>query len=141
MLLKDAVKIVIKTAEGGQCEKCGAKLLTATATVNGKDVTMTDGNAIVPLTVSIILALTCPRLVATALGCSPWAVCPAGCGGLHCGPVPQAAQERAVKRWLLAAACGVVALGLLLYPLMGELVKRKVSFGRRNHLHRSYRGY
>lgn len=51
ILLKEAVKIVIKTAENGQCEKCGAKLLTASATVNGKDVTMTDGNAIVPLTV------------------------------------------------------------------------------------------
>ena len=51
VLLRDAVKIVIKTAESGQCEKCGAKLLTASATVNGKDVTMTDGNAIVPLTV------------------------------------------------------------------------------------------
>lgn len=51
VLLKDAVKIVIKTAENGQCEQCGAKLLTASATVNGKDVTMTDGNAIVPLTV------------------------------------------------------------------------------------------
>ena len=49
--LKDAVKIVIKTAENGQCEKCGAKLLTASATVNGKDAGMTDGNAIVPLTV------------------------------------------------------------------------------------------
>ena len=51
VLLRDAVKIVIKTAENGQCEKCGAKLLTASATVNGKDVTMSDGNAIVPLTV------------------------------------------------------------------------------------------
>ena len=51
ILLKEAVKIVIKTAENGQCEKCGAKLLTASATVNGKDITMTDGNAIVPLTV------------------------------------------------------------------------------------------
>ena len=51
VLLRDVVKIVIKTAENGQCEKCGAKLLTASATVNGKDVTMTDGNAIVPLTV------------------------------------------------------------------------------------------
>ena len=51
VLLKDAVKIVIKTSENGQCEKCGAKLLTASATVNGKDVTMSDGNAIVPLTV------------------------------------------------------------------------------------------
>ena len=51
VLLKEAVKIVINTAENGQCEKCGAKLLTASATVNGKDVTMTDGNAIVPLTV------------------------------------------------------------------------------------------
>ena len=51
VLLRDAVKIVIKTAENGQCEQCGTKLLTASATVNGKDVTMTDGNAIVPLTV------------------------------------------------------------------------------------------
>ena len=51
VLLKEAVKIVIKTSENGQCEKCGAKLLTASATVNGKDVTMTEGNAIVPLTV------------------------------------------------------------------------------------------
>ena len=51
ILLKDAVKIVIKTAESGQCEKCGTKLLTASATVNGKDVTMSEGNAIVPLTV------------------------------------------------------------------------------------------
>ena len=51
VLLRDAVKIVIKTAENGQCEKCDAKLLTASATVNGKDASMTDGNAIVPLTV------------------------------------------------------------------------------------------
>ena len=51
VLLKDAVKIAIKTAESGQCEKCGARLLTASATVNGKDASMTDGNAIVPLTV------------------------------------------------------------------------------------------
>ena len=51
ILLKDAIELVIKTSENGQCEKCGAKLLTASATVNGKDATMTDGNAIVPLTV------------------------------------------------------------------------------------------
>ena len=30
-----------------------------------------------------------------------------------------------MKRWLLAAACGVVALGLLLYPLIGELMSEK----------------
>ena len=51
VLLKDAVKIVIKANENGHCEKCGTKLLTVSATVNGKDVTMSDGNAIVPLTV------------------------------------------------------------------------------------------
>lgn len=51
ILLQNAIELVIKTSENGQCEKCGAKLLTASATVNGKDVTMTDGNAIVPLTV------------------------------------------------------------------------------------------
>ena len=51
VLLRDAVKIVIKTAENGQCEKCGAKLLTASATVNSKDASMSEGNAVVPLTV------------------------------------------------------------------------------------------
>lgn len=51
VLLKDAVKIIIKANENGQCEKCSAKLLTASATVNSKDITMTEGNAIVPLTV------------------------------------------------------------------------------------------
>lgn len=30
-----------------------------------------------------------------------------------------------MKRWLLAAVCGVAALGLLLYPLAGELVSEK----------------
>ena len=30
-----------------------------------------------------------------------------------------------MKRWLLAAACGVVALELMLYPLAGELVSEK----------------
>ena len=51
VLLKEAVKIIITTKENNACEKCGAKLLTASATVNGKDVTMTDSNAIVPMTV------------------------------------------------------------------------------------------
>ena len=51
VLLKAAIKIVIKTSENGQCEKCGAKLITASATVNGNDVAMSEGNAIVPLTV------------------------------------------------------------------------------------------
>ena len=30
-----------------------------------------------------------------------------------------------MKRWLLAAACGAVALGLLLYPRIGELMSEK----------------
>ena len=30
-----------------------------------------------------------------------------------------------MKRWLLAAACGIAALGLMLYPLAGELVSEK----------------
>ena len=30
-----------------------------------------------------------------------------------------------MKRWLLAAACGVAALGLLFYPLAGELLNEK----------------
>ncbi len=51
VLLKDAIKSVITTKENGACDKCGAKLLTASATVNGKDASMSEGNAIVPLTV------------------------------------------------------------------------------------------
>ena len=30
-----------------------------------------------------------------------------------------------MKRWILAAACGVVALGLLLYPLVGEFLSER----------------
>jgi len=30
-----------------------------------------------------------------------------------------------VKRWILAAACSVMAVGLLLYPLIGELISEK----------------
>lgn len=30
-----------------------------------------------------------------------------------------------MKRWLLAAACGAVALGLMLYPLVGEILNEK----------------
>ena len=30
-----------------------------------------------------------------------------------------------MKRWILAAVCGVAALGLLLYPLVGELLNEK----------------
>lgn len=30
-----------------------------------------------------------------------------------------------MKRWLLAAACGVAALGLMLYPLLGDLLNEK----------------
>ena len=30
-----------------------------------------------------------------------------------------------MKRWLLAAACGIAALGLMLYPLVGELLNEK----------------
>ena len=30
-----------------------------------------------------------------------------------------------MKRWILAAACGVVALGLLFYPLVGDLLSEK----------------
>lgn len=51
ILLKEDIKITITTKENGACESCAAKLLTASATVNGEAVTMTDGNAIAPLTV------------------------------------------------------------------------------------------
>lgn len=52
VLLKDGIEIVITAAEGeSACETCGAKLLTASGSVNGDAVDMESGNAIVPLTV------------------------------------------------------------------------------------------
>ena len=52
VLLKDGIEIIITAAEGeSACEICGAKLLTASGSVNGDAVDMEDGNAIVPLTV------------------------------------------------------------------------------------------
>ncbi|MBR4656675.1 MAG: SpaH/EbpB family LPXTG-anchored major pilin [Oscillospiraceae bacterium] len=55
-LLKDSISIVITASESDTfCEICGAALLTASATVNGKPVTMLENNgsvnAVVPLTV------------------------------------------------------------------------------------------
>ena len=49
VLLRDPVKIMVITKEDGACEWCGAALLTASATVNGEPVSMTDANAVVPL--------------------------------------------------------------------------------------------
>ena len=52
VLLKDGVEIVIAAAESeNACETCGAKLLTASGTVNGEPANMESGNAIVPLMV------------------------------------------------------------------------------------------
>ncbi len=52
VLLKDGIEIVITAAEGeSACETCGAKLLTASGTVNGEPANMESGNAIVPLMV------------------------------------------------------------------------------------------
>ena len=54
-LLKEAVKVVITTAEGGTCDVCHKSLLTASATVNGNAAEMSaDGesvNAVAQLTV------------------------------------------------------------------------------------------
>ena len=49
VLLRDPVKIMVITKEDGACERCGAALLTASATLNGEPVSMTDANAVVPL--------------------------------------------------------------------------------------------
>lgn len=56
VLLKKDIRVVITSAENGQlCAICGKSGLTATATVNGDAVTMTEDNgslsAVVPLTV------------------------------------------------------------------------------------------
>ena len=52
VLLKDGIEIIITAAEGeSACESCGAKLLTASGSVNGDAVDLESGNAIVPLTV------------------------------------------------------------------------------------------
>lgn len=52
VLLKDGVEIVIAaTKSDSACETCGAKLLTASGTVNGEPANLESGNAIVPLMV------------------------------------------------------------------------------------------
>ncbi len=62
VLLKDGVEIVITAAESeSACDTCGAKLLTASGTVNGDAVDMEDGNAIVPLTVINSPAFDLPK--------------------------------------------------------------------------------
>ena len=55
VLLKDPITVKINTEVGAVCDVCGKSLLTATASVDGAAVTMTEDNssvnAIVPLTV------------------------------------------------------------------------------------------
>lgn len=49
--LKGGAKISISIAEGEACTVCGKKTLSAKATVNNKAMTMSEGNAAVPMTV------------------------------------------------------------------------------------------
>ena len=49
--LKGGAKISISTAEDEACNVCGKKTMSAKATVNNKAVTMSEGNAAVPMTV------------------------------------------------------------------------------------------
>ncbi len=64
-LLKDDIKIVISVGNGAECANCHKPLLTATAKVNNKNVSMrADGdseNAIVPLTVVNTKGFTLPK--------------------------------------------------------------------------------
>jgi len=64
-LLKDDIKIVISVSDGAECANCHKPLLTATAKVNNKNVSMrADGdseNAIVPLTVVNTKGFTLPK--------------------------------------------------------------------------------
>lgn len=50
-LLKSGIKVVISTAEGEACPNCHRPTLTASATVNGKEVEMSAGSGSVPFTV------------------------------------------------------------------------------------------
>ena len=61
VLLRDPVKIMVITKEDGACERCGAALLTASATVNGEPVSMTDANAVVPLRIINNLGFDLPK--------------------------------------------------------------------------------
>ena len=65
-LLKDAIEVVISVHEDGEiCDICGQSSLTATATVNGDTIIMTEDNgslsAIVPLTVIITKNFDLPQ--------------------------------------------------------------------------------
>ena len=76
VLLKDGVEIVITAAESeSACDTCGAKLLTASGTVNGDAVDMEDGNAIVPLTVINNPAFDLPKTG----GYGTWTFTAGGC--------------------------------------------------------------
>ena len=80
---------MITTADDDACETCGAKLLTASATVNGEDTTMTGNNAIVPLTVMNNKGFVLPKTG----GYGTWAYTvggpPAGRSRLRCTEEPQ----------------------------------------------------
>lgn len=65
-LLKESISVEITSGEGETtCELCGAKLLTATAKVNSKEVAMQEdnssANAVVPLTVTNTRNFTLPK--------------------------------------------------------------------------------
>ena len=64
-LLKNDIEIVISTADGEICEICGEALKVASATVNGKPVTMdADGSsvhAVVPLSVTNMKGFDLPK--------------------------------------------------------------------------------
>ena len=64
-LLKNDIEIVISTADGELCEICGEALKVASATVNGKPVTMDpDGesiHAVVPLSVTNMKGFDLPK--------------------------------------------------------------------------------
>lgn len=76
VLLKDGIEIVITAAESeSACETCGAKLLTASGTVNGEPANMESGNAIVPLTVINNPGFDLPKTG----GCGTWMFTVGGC--------------------------------------------------------------
>ena len=72
VLLRDPVKIVVITKEDGACERCGAALLTASATVNGEPVSMTAQTLLCRCVSSTIRDSTCPRPAVMAFGCIRW---------------------------------------------------------------------
>lgn len=91
MPLKDGISPHTAVEGESACETCGAKLLTASGTVNGEPVNMEDGNAIVPLMVINNPGFDLPKTGGYGtVDVHRGRLYAAGRGAVYCDPWPEA---------------------------------------------------